>query len=471
MATRRSTRRTGGDCRRARLSISAARFLAVLGILGWGVIGGCTSSGDGDPRTTADVGAAGSEAGSSAGDHEGGADAREDAVANASEVVVGAAQFFDGTLGTGAGTTGSPRPDKGRLLPLPGGGVGGPVLTSNNPEIFTDDGVLYSNVASPTRGGVPFLLSGDFGVYLHHINQAAAPKWVSILVTNPNAAAVTVSLRGSGYSQDETGGLALGASPDYRVSRDWIRDTPQTVTTLSIPPNSGAVLWTKSASKNREIDGRFVVQTSGPIRVYVVATSDGSLQKSLDASQPIVDAPGDYRPSGDPPPPFGREAGIYRNDTWRSAFDVEVPNGPKHVAFMVNTATGGGLPQVQAFPALSHYDASAKEAVGMYGNVYDVDLGLRNTLSGSAARRIRVAFHSLANGSASRWWDGAAVLDGKPIDVRHVPGSETTTLFDGTLEPGEIRRVRFRAMVPGLAAIPQALSVESFDAVVDAAGL
>ncbi|MBK8213356.1 MAG: DUF3370 family protein [Myxococcales bacterium] len=387
---------------------------------------------------------------------------------DAGSTVIPGTSFAAGVLGAGAGGTGAPRPERSGLLALPGGGVGGPVLTSNNPEIFTGDGVLYANVPSPTRGGTSYPLSGDFGIYVHHINQAGTTKWVSILVTNPNASDVTVSLRGSGYSQDETGGLALGASPDYRVSKEWIEGTPRTDTgTITIAPGKGAVLWASSAGQNREIDARFAVKASAAVRVYIVATSDGSLQKSLDASQPIVDAPGEYLRSGNPPPPFGREAGIYRHDTWRSTFDVEVPDGPKHVAFMVNTATGGGLSQVQAFPALTHYDVSAREAVGMYGNVYDVDLGLRNTVSPAAARRVRVAFHSLANGTASRWWDGAALVDGNPLDVRHVPGNETTTLFDGVLAPGETRRLRFRAMVPGLAAIPQALSVETFGALAD----
>jgi hypothetical protein len=304
-------------------------------------------------------------------------------------------------------------------------------------------------------------LSGDFGVYLHHINQAGKTKWVSLLVTNPNAAPVDVSLRGSGYSQDETGSLALGASPDYRVSRDWILGTPATVSAVTIASGKGAVLWARSLSNNREVDGRFAVRASGPVHVYVVAADDGTAQKALDVSQPVVDAPGDYRVSGNPPPPFGREAGIYAHDTWRAVFDVEVPAGEKHVAFMVNTATGGGLSQVQAFPALSRYTQSAAEAVGMYGNVYDVDLGLRSDAPG-ASRRVKVAFHSLATGTASRWWDGVATVDGVARDVRHVPGDETTVLFDGPVAAGETHRVRFRAMVPGLASIPQALSVETY---------
>ncbi|MCX5743884.1 MAG: DUF3370 family protein [Proteobacteria bacterium] len=354
------------------------------------------------------------------------------------------------------------RPPRSELLPLPGGGVGGPVLTSNNPEIVTGTGVLFMNRASPTRGGGPFLLQGEFGIYLHHLNQAGATRAFSILVTNPGSTPVTVTLRGSGYSQGETGGLPLGASPDYRVSRDWILDQPQTTATASIAPSTGEVLWSKLAANNQEVDGRFAVTTSGPVFVYVVMAADSSREAALAVSQPVIDAPGDYRVSGEPPPPFGREAGIYANDTWRAVFDVELPAAPGRVSLMVNTATGGGLSQVQAFPALMHYTQSAKEAVGMYGNVYDLDLGLRDPRPDGAARRVRVAFHSLATGTASRWWDGAATLDGAPIELRHVPGSETTVLFDGSLAGGARRRVRLRAMVPGLSAIPQALTVEVF---------
>ena len=49
-------------------------------------------------------------------------------------------------------------------------------------------------------------------------------------------------------------------------------------------------------------------------------------------------------PSGKPPPPFGREAGVYAHDLWQGTLDVEVPPDARHVGFMVNTATGGGLP-------------------------------------------------------------------------------------------------------------------------------
>lgn len=384
-------------------------------------------------------------------------------------VVVPASAFSGGALEVrDGGAVVRTVPSRASLLPLPGGGNTVPVLTSNNPEVFTGVGVLYTNARPlPTRGGASFRLEGTFGVYLHHLNQSGGSRNVSLLLTNPNASPVTVSVRGSGYSQGETGGLALGQSPDYRVSREWILDAPATSTgNVTIAPGAGVVVWSKATAQNQEVDGRFAVTASGPVYAYVVAAQDGTLQKALEVSQsvPMTEAPGDYRSSGNPPPPFGREAGIYRGDTWASRFDVALPSAPgaASVAFMVNTATGGGLAQVQAFPALAHLDTSAREAVGMYGNVYDVDLGLVASPSQGAPRRVRVAFHSLAVGSASRWWDGASLVDGALRDVRHVPGDASTTLFDEALAPGVTRRLRFRAMVPGLAAIPQALSVEVF---------
>jgi hypothetical protein len=350
-------------------------------------------------------------------------------------------------------------PARGELLPLPGGGVGGPVLTSNNPEIFTGEGLLYGNARpSPTRGGEAYELSGDFGVYLHHVNQTGARAYVWLLVTNPGASDVTVRAEGSGYDQTETGGLGLGSSPDYRVSAEWIRETPDTVVAeTSLAPARPLVIWREDVNDRAELDGRFAIHTSAPVYVYVVTTAIDDVNEAIRLSR--TDAAGDYRVSGRPPPPYGRECGVYAHDTWAARFDVAVPSGPSHVGFMVNTATGSGFSQVQAFPALVHYDESAAESVGMYGNVYDLDIGLAH--DGTGSRHVRVVFHSLASGAASRYWDGLSLVDGREVVVRHVPGSVSTTLAELDLAPGETTRVHFRAMVPGLASIPQALTIES----------
>jgi hypothetical protein len=137
---------------------------------------------------------------------------------------------------------------------------------------------------------------------------------------------------------------------------------------------------------------------------------------------------------------------------------VTLPSSPGHVGFKVNTATGAGFPQVQAFPALAHLDGSAREAVGMYGNTYDLEIAMS---ASSEARRARVWFTSLATADISRYWDGVGLVDGVAMDIRHVPSSPSTLLADIIVAAGERRTLRFAAMVPGLSSIPQALVIES----------
>jgi hypothetical protein len=96
----------------------------------------------------------------------------------------------------------------------------------------------------------------------------------------------------------------------------------------------------------------------------------------------------------------------------------------------------------------------------MYGNVYDLTVRLTNR-DPAAARRVRLQFASLVQGNLSRYWDGAALLDERVVDVRHTTDDRTTDLADVRLAPGEARAVRLRAMVPGLTSIPQALLFES----------
>jgi hypothetical protein len=318
-------------------------------------------------------------------------------------------------------------------------------------------------------------LSGDFGVYLHHLvdtdvegTGGGPPLFVSLLISNPNAAAVTVTVRGTGLTQTETGGLGLGVSPDFRVSEDALLDTPEEVhDDVVIEPARAFLAWQRQVNDRAEVDGRFFVRSSAPVFVYVVATNTAELNEAVtitsgtDAQR--IDAPGDYRISGNPPPPFGREAGVYAHDTWRGVIDVAVPAGPAHVGYVVNTATGAGFAQVQAFPALAHLDGSAREAVGMYGNFYDLTVNLRHDAVTSTPRRVRVWFTSLVEAQISRYWDGKGLVDNRPIDIQHVPSSPSTLLGERTLQPGTTSTLQFRAMVPGLASIPQSLVIETLD--------
>jgi hypothetical protein len=356
-----------------------------------------------------------------------------------------------------------PLPPRSEQLPLPGGGQGDPVFTSNNPEVFQGDGLLFgTGRASAARGGARFAMA-RFGVYLHHINQSGSMKFVSLIVTNPNATAVTVSARGSGYNQTETGGLGLGSSPDFRVSDEWIQSRPTTViSNMPLAPNRPLLLWQKAVNNNAEIDGRFSIEASAPVLAYLVVTSTADLNEVV--RQSLIDAPGIIARSGTPPPPFGREAGVYEFDTWRATIPVDVPASPSigRLGWMVNTATGSGHSQVQAFRALVSYDDSARESVGMYGNIYDLDVVLRCVARPGASCRVRLVFLSHLTAMISRYWDGVALVDGARTVIRHTPASPSTTLGEYSLSAGASRAVRFRAMVPGLTSIPQALYAETF---------
>ena len=350
------------------------------------------------------------------------------------------------------------------------------MLVSNNPELITGPGNLVTN-ARPlvTRGGGSLPLSGDFGVYLHHLVDTEAegvgggpPLYVSLVISNPNATAVTITVRGTGLTQTETGGLGLGTSPDFRVSEDALLDTPQEVhDQVVIEPARAFLAWQRQVNDRAEVDGRFFVRSSAPVFVYVVATHTAALSEAVTITSgnaaERIDAPGDYRVSGDPPPPFGREAGVYAHDTWRGVIELAVPVGPAHTGYVVNTATGAGFAQVQAFPALMHLDGSAREAVGMYGNFYDLTLSLRHDGATSTPRRVRVWFTSLVDAPISRFWDGKALVDQVPVDIRQVPAAPSTLLGERTLAVGATSTLHFRAMVPGLSSIPQSLVIESLD--------
>ena len=337
------------------------------------------------------------------------------------------------------------------------------VVTSNNPEAFTDVGVLYGTArASAVRGGERFPLSGDFGVYLHHLNATSGARYVGVVVTNPGAVAVTVEAHGAGWSQDDTGGVGLGTSPDYRVSEAWLADArPVSVPPSSLAPLRPLALYTAALAHGHEVDARLAVHASGPVYVYVIASATGSLDEAIQRSR--TDAPGNIDVPGTPPPPYGREAGVYSHDTWRATIPLLVPAAGHRVGFQLDTAAGTkGAVQDQAFAALTRYADSAPEAVGMYGDVFDVAFDLAHDGNDASDRRVRLWAVSYAGGAGSRLWDGAASVDGVPAALRLTPAAPRQLLADVRLADGAHRRLTFEAMVPGLASIPAALVLESY---------
>lgn len=195
------------------------------------------------------------------------------------------------------------------------------------------------------------------------------------------------------------------------------------------------MLWSKRVNAGAEVDGRFGARVAAEVTAAVVVTDTDSL---ADITQALTDdAAGDIARSGNPPPPFGREAGVYANDGWEGTIHALVPRGPRRAGFWINTATGSGGPQVQAFPSLLSYDDSAKESVGMYGNVYDLTIAVAHDGSDRESRRVRILFGSLVSASLSRYWDGTGLLDGAVVVLRHTPDNRVTTLADFDLPGGD----------------------------------
>ncbi|MEM9694467.1 MAG: DUF3370 family protein [Myxococcota bacterium] len=352
-------------------------------------------------------------------------------------------------------------PPPAELRALPGGSNGVPSIVSNNPEVYTGRGLLYgTGRASKTRGGDGFPIEGEASVYNHHINRTGEDGYVQVLVTNPNFKSVRVSGFGSVYNQEETGGLAIGASPDYRVSEDWATGNFNTdLPTKRLKPFRAVQLSVKDLADGDEIDGRFAIDATGPVKVYVIATKTPSLIEAV--FRLFQDAEGDIATPGTPPPPFGREAGVYDGDTWESEIDLTVPPAGQRIGFFVNTATGTGLSQIQAFPALTNYSDSAAEAVGMYGNFYDVTITLTHDDSDAQPRTVDLALASYGGGTPSRFWDGAAVLNGSVVPVLNTPSQRIDVLGTVTIQPGQTETFTFRAMVPGLTSIYQGLWLSS----------
>jgi hypothetical protein len=323
---------------------------------------------------------------------------------------------------------------------LPGGGTGAPVVTSNNPEIFTGDGVLFST-ASSTRGGTPLPLSGRIGVYLHHLNRSGAARRLRVLVESAAGNSAVVRAHGSGYTQADTGGLALGRSPDARVAADWILGRPRTVfgpAQVSQP----AAIFDERVPAGSEVDGRFEIDASAPVFVTILA---GERVDYSDAPG-IVDSPGPGR--------LGREAGVYAHDTWAGEIALRVAAPGFRRAWRLDALE-------QAFPALLALADSARTSVGLYGDVYDLRLRLSHDGADARPRRVRISLATAATHFGSRAWDGLWLVDGREVQAQLTAARPAAVLADVALAPGETRALSLRAMVLGLASTPEALVLES----------
>lgn len=261
------------------------------------------------------------------------------------------------------------------LLPLNVVKSGPPVFKSNNPEIFRGNGWLMQNSRTDaSRGGQTYPLTGTNTAYLFHINQSGASKYIHLLVTNPNSSAITVTSKGSYYTNAEKplNGKATGQS--YFVAKDWLNNTLRQPLTNATSINQGGAkeIFKLKMNNANMVDARFEITTSGNAYYYTVVTSNGNANNAINATQGSF-APGDY--FTEMPNTYARDAGIYEFSKVSASNSVDIPDQPAHIGFALNTANKFfSVLENQTAPALMTMGGASSNTYGNYGHQFNVTL-------------------------------------------------------------------------------------------------
>jgi Protein of unknown function (DUF3370) len=348
------------------------------------------------------------------------------------------------------------------LQPLSIGFGGYPIWKSNNPEIFRGPGWLMQNArVDGSRGGSSSPLSGCHNAYLFHINQRGAAATLHLIASNPNNATITVSAKGSIYTnaQKPLTGQATGQS--YAVSKDWINGSFGTnFTGRSLAAYTATEIVKLAMNDRNMIDGRFEVCASSPIYLYSVVTTTGSTTDAINLSQGAP-AAGDIKSEGTNA--YGREAGVFSKSLVAGTTTVALPaSGNVHAGFSFNTSSkfNANL-QEQTVPASYRLADSTSRSYGNYGHKFDVTLRLQN--GNSTAKTVRVSFASSFTNTVntpSFTFNSAATLNGAALTLWTTPTQPRQVLGTYTVPAGGSSDVRLATFIAGLGVSNQQLVVE-----------
>jgi hypothetical protein len=351
------------------------------------------------------------------------------------------------------------------MKPLPGAMAGPPLWVSNNPELVDSGGWLMQSGRSDTsRGGKPWDLAGKFAVYLFHINRMSGGAYMHILVTNPSSTPVTVSGRGSMYTNKEKPALGPAQHQSYAVADDWLRgNLRKTFGPTTIPPGETVGVASSLMLESNMIDGRFELDASAPVAISTTVAYTASVEEARRLSQ---GGPARGLIVSPTPDEYGRLAGVYAGSTWRSKFPITIPTGPAYLGLALNTngkfAKLGIRPHEQTAPGLMVLSDSGERSYGNYGAEYDLGLELVNPSDGP--KTVKLSFASMMTGQLSGQdftYDGPVAVDGKVVAVYTTPGRPRQQLGRWTLNGGERREIAVRFYVPGLSVQGQQLVLEA----------
>ncbi|MEH0152505.1 DUF3370 family protein [Limibacter armeniacum] len=351
-----------------------------------------------------------------------------------------------------------------QLEDLGGGLSGNKIWKSNNPEIFRGTGWLMQNSRTDaTRGGAAYPVSGTIPVYLFHINQSGSQKYLHVLVTNPNASSITISGKGSMYTNSEKPLQGTGTGQSFHVAKDWLNNTPRTsfsnVTLNSYKAYEVAKLPVPNGNM---IDGRFEITASAGAYVYTVVTSNGSLTDAINKSQGGP-ATGDiYSPN---PNAYGREAGVYANSGWEGSTDITLPASQSYIGFALNTSSkfafNGVYLQDQNAPSVVRLSDSAEKTYGNYGHQYDITLAMHNP--NSTAKQVTLYFASNYTNSVnspSFTYNGPLKMNGVVKNIYTTPTAPRQWLATWNVPAGGNFNGNLDFYIPGLITTGQQLILQ-----------
>ncbi|MFI0724168.1 DUF3370 family protein [Streptomyces sp. NPDC021224] len=383
------------------------------------------------------------------------------------------------TIGSDAWTSGvpsapGPTVPRDQLRQLPGAAGGPQMFVSNNPETFTGTGWLAQcGRTTANRGGAAHPLTGTFPVYLYHQNGTGRTAYVHVLVSNPGPSPVTVSARGSVWTngdkplvQDPT--QRAGTGPCYATSQDWATGNLRTYLPATVlAPGAMAQVAVVPLSSSI-VDGLLeVTATGGGVYVYTAATADGDTATAINSTQhDETAAPGNTAPQTDTT--YGREAGVYAASAWDTGVvGVDVPAAGSFLGLAVNTTQRQVAALDQTVPAVAALSDSSQRSWGNYGMRYAVRLQLANPSQN--ARTVALTFGSnvtAATDVPGDTWNGAATLtvDGGTPQLTTVyvrPTAPRCPLGTFLLPPGGRTLVELDFEVPGLITAGSQLLLES----------
>ena len=338
---------------------------------------------------------------------------------------------------------------------------GASIFKSNNPEIFRGNGWLMQHARTDaSRGGRSYGLSGTHPAYFFHINKSGVTKYLHLLVTNPNAGAITVSSKGSCYTNAEKPLTGSGTGQSYFVAKDWLNGTlrqPQTAST-SLAQYAAKEIYKIAVANSGMVDGRFEITTSGNAYYYTVITGSGLTSDAITASQGAY-AAGDYYTESTNA--YGREAGIYQYSDVSADNTLDVPATAAHIGFALNTTNKFSASlENQVAPALMSLSGSSSQSYGNYGHRYRVIFRLQNNNSFSKTVRLYFASNSVNAAQSNATWNGPVKMNGSVINVYTRLNAPRQQLSSWTVPPGTFN-VNLEFYVPGLITANQQLIFET----------